>query len=285
MTTNLLPTLRGLNFWTLKQKIKDHTIQRTPTIQLLQKIDIYKFAESSELNWFRMLSFMPTPNVNIRFKSNEQKDINFLKTNAELKRSTGEMKSHSFVLQFLQIQEALFAKPLINTTPSDTVTIKDSTNTGRSCYSTIIAPTGATNYNEVNAVAYSNPCTPITGFTCLEAPSGNVYYGILIGTGVTAPTNVDYSMETPIAHGNGGGQLQWQATSVGAAAVVGANVDLVIVRPFVNSSGGSITLREIGLAIPANSVTTYTLLAHDAVNQAVANTEVALASYVIRTTV
>lgn len=73
----------------------------------------------------------------------------------------------------------------------------------------------------------------------LEAQSGNEFYGILVGTGVTAPVNADYTMQTKVAHGTAASKLQYQATSVGAAGINGANVDLVIARIFINGSGVS----------------------------------------------
>ncbi len=109
-------------------------------------------------------------------------------------------------------------------------------------------------------------------------------YGIYAGTGTTAPANADYAMQTPIAHGSGSGQLQYQPTAVGAAGIVGSNVDLVITRAFVNASGATITLREVGFGYQVGS-SWYFLMAHDAVNQAILNTEVGLVSYTIRTTV
>lgn len=281
---NIMPSIRGLNFWTLTQKIKDHTIQKTSTIQLLQKIDIYKFVNSSDLDWLRLLSFMPTPNLNIRFQSNQQKGINFLKNNAELKRTTGYMKSHSFTLQFQQIfieyPSARVYQPStttgFNTNAICTTTaIRDVTNTVRQLYSNLT--TQGTNY--------ANGMAP-----CLNAPTTITTYGILAGTGVTAPATLDYTMQTLIAHGIAAGNLLYQATAVGGAGVVGANTDTIIARVLVNGSGGTVTIKEVGMAVALNAygdTTTahYFLVAHDAVNQAIANGEVAIVSYDFRTTV
>lgn len=252
---DLIPTLRGLNAWTLKQKIKDHTTQKTNTIQLLQKIDTYQFPNLKDLKWLMLLGYQAQQNLNIRFHSDKYRQQKHIEKHAVLKRSTGEMKSHSFVLQFQQHLEAILARPSGGT--ADTPTALDTSNTSR----------GLT--------------TAIAVTTALEATATTENFGILIGTGITAPTNTDYTIETQISHGTGAGQLAYQATSMGSAAVVGANVDTVIVRVFVNSSGGAITIREIGL-VGKNSW--YFLLARDAVNQAVANLEVAVVGYIIRTT-
>jgi hypothetical protein len=45
---NVLPTIKGLNWWTLKQKIKDSTIQRTAPIEFITKIDIYSSDENTK---------------------------------------------------------------------------------------------------------------------------------------------------------------------------------------------------------------------------------------------
>lgn len=72
-------------------------------------------------------------------------------------------------------------------------------------------------------------------------------HGIVVGTGETAPTNTDYKLETKIAEGTGAGQLTHNATTVETTEVVGANVDLLVVRAFTNGSGSTITVEEAGL--------------------------------------
>jgi len=253
MFKQTMPQLRALNFWTLKQKILDHTIQRTPTIQLLQKIDIYRLC--------------PADREKLVAIENSKEQLAFLKEHGCLVRSTGEMKSHSFVLQFLQLLEISMAH--VQTIASDTVSIRDTGNTLRS-----ISNSSATNQNALY-------------YWSTEAPSGTSTYGIGVGTGTTAPATSDYVLETPIAHGTGAGQLQWASCGVGGAGIAGANVDSVIIRTFINGSGGSITVREIGLMTTwASGTTQYNfLIAHDAVNQAVADGEVAVVAYTMRTTV
>lgn len=247
-----MPQLRALNFWTLKQKIKDHTIQKTSTIQLLQKIDIYQL---SDIDRAKMTEI-----------ADGKEQQTFLKLHGVLKRTTGEMKSHSCVLQFLQTIEQTIAHPHI--VLPDYIVMKD---------------TGGT--NRTGAYYYCNGLTFAPGG---EAPSTNAVYGILVGTGTTAPATADYDIETQISHGVAAGNLQYGACSVSAAGVVGANVDLVIVRPFINGSAGTVTIRNIGLVLAfhfdAGTQRNF-LWAHDAVNQAVATTEVALVSYDFRTTV
>lgn len=263
MFKQTLPQLKALNFWTLKQKIKDHTIQRTPTIQLLQKIDIYHLNDVDRAKLASM--------------TDGQKQLAFLKEHGELERSTGEVKSHSFVIAFNQLIALLMAHPF-GLVP-DYITITDTGNAARTASSS--------GWSASNSSV--DPGNTINIFAA-EAPATNTNYGILVGTGVTAPATTDYAMETLVAHGSSAGTLQYQATSVGDAGVVGANVDVVLARVLVNGSGGSITLREIGLVIStvfdlSSTTPRYFLVAHDAVNQAIANTEIAVVGYIIRTTV
>lgn len=71
--------------------------------------------------------------------------------------------------------------------------------------------------------------------------------GMLVGTGTTPVDNLDYVMETKIAHGVGAGQLSYGATSKVTSAEVGANVDFQLIRTFTNSSGSTINVTEIGI--------------------------------------
>jgi hypothetical protein len=229
--SNIMPTIKALNLWTLTQKIKDHTTQRTPTIQLLQRIDVYDTASM------------------------------------KLVKSTGDMKSHSFVKNFLFMIEPYLAHAyLIN--PS-TVNVLDTGNTSRDY--PFLGATG------VNVATLG-----------VESGSNDDTYGIQIGTGVTAPANTDYTIQTQIAHGVAATQMQYGTCGVTAAAIVGANVDLVITRPFVNSSGSTITIREITLVtltLDSTADPRFFCLVHDAANQAVDDGQTATVTYTIRTTV
>lgn len=248
---DLTAILKGTNLWTLKQKIKDCTTSKRSTIQLLQRVDIYRFTDEEQ----EQLK---------HFKGKETQA--FINSHGRLLRSTGEMKSHSFVRQFLQLLEVSTAH--LYGAASDVVSILDVGNAPRNVSPTI----------GVNAEFY----------WATEAPSATSTYGTQIGTGVTAPATTDYKLQTPIAHGVGAGNLQYGSCSVGGAALAGANMDMSIIRTFTNGSGNPITAREIGLYISnVDTVPTqrYFCVAHDAVNQAIANGETAVVAYTLRTTV
>ena len=291
--TNIMLSIKGLNLWQLKQRIKDATIQRTPTFQLLQRIDIIKWSNPQEvaINQ-RMISiylyFKPKTNPNIRFKSdlNAAKEC-FINLHGKLDRTTGDMKSHSFVLQFLQALELVFAHKLAVRTSSGDYGVADALTT---------KDTGGTNRTHGGGVfSYSNASTStsIYGLWSFEANNTDSNFGIQVGSGTTAPASQDYHIETLIAHGVSSGQLYYGACQVAGAIVAGANVDMSIVRLFGNSSGGAITIREIALVGGTNEYDStyslngnyYYLFARDSVNQQVADGETAIVIYTMRTTV
>ena len=176
------------------------------------------------------------------------------------------MKSHSFVLQFLQLLEILMAHAYADT--AHNVSIKDTGGVSRT------VQVGSTFY--------------VVNYMAVEAVATTQTYGVMVGTGTNAPATDDYTLQTQIAHGSGAGQMQYGACSMSAAGIVGANVDLYLVRPFINGSGSTITLKEVGVVVSnlySSNGQGFFLIAHDSVDQAVANTECALVSYDIRTTV
>jgi len=135
------------------------------------------------------------------------------------------LKIKSFVKQFLQLLEVITSHSIGS--PGSTLSVRDTTNTLRTL------TCGGTLY------AYSV-------FAALS-PAGNNAYGIVAGTGTTAEGVEDYALATIIAHGTGAGQLSYGATSYTTATVSDGNVDLIFTRTFVNGSGGTVTVQEIGL--------------------------------------
>ena len=81
----------------------------------------------------------------------------------------------------------------------------------------------------------------------LDAPVNESGYGIVVGTGDTAETNTDHKLETQLTEGMGAGNITHGEQIIGAAAVVGANVDMDIKRAFTNGTGSTITVKEAGV--------------------------------------
>lgn len=171
---------------------------------------------------------------------------------------SGLKPSHSYVIQFLELIEALFSQ-----------TDKDATDV-----------TGA---ESVLMDSTDNP--PTKGRA--DAAVGDDTHGIVVGTnaGTSAEDNEDFALDTKIANGAGGGQLNYQAVTFVAPRVVGPNIDLDISRAFDNASGGPITVKEIGLIVKNTTDTKYHLFLRDVVaDEVVDDAETLTVIYVLRTT-
>lgn len=137
----------------------------------------------------------------------------------------GPIRSESFVRQFLE----LLWVQMYQLEELATYSIRDTGNTLRDVYSsenTFLSDAGA----------------------------GETTHGIIVGTGNTAPTIDDYVIETLIAHGVGGGQLQYGGVTFGAPASDAAVSQFTITRDFANNSGGAITVNECGLYVTARAL-------------------------------
>ena len=144
--------------------------------------------------------------------------------------------------------------------------------------------------NTLRTVLEDTVCQFFDHMGYVMAGAGVDTYGIVVGTGTAAEDNADYALQTQIAHGSGAGQLEYGGQQETDPAIVGPNVDLLLTRNFVNASGDSITVEEIGLyvriydeeLIPAAR---YFLFLRDLETQAVANGQTLTVIYTLRTTV
>jgi hypothetical protein len=80
------------------------------------------------------------------------------------------------------------------------------------------------------------------------APAGDTSAGIVVGSSDTPVSLSQYSLGALIGHGTGSGQLTYGATSVESLSKDTTWL-FRIVRTFSNSSGASVTVREIGLYV------------------------------------
>jgi hypothetical protein len=71
--------------------------------------------------------------------------------------------------------------------------------------------------------------------------------GIVIGTGNTAVASTDYALETRIISGVASGQIEHFSNIFTNVAVAAPNASFTVNRIFRNGSGGSITIKEIGI--------------------------------------
>jgi len=173
-------------------------------------------------------------------------------------KDTGLIPSHSYVIQFLEFIDSLW-----NT-----------------------ADKTATDVDNAESVIMDISDNLGTKFR-YNAAAGEDTHGIVVGTnaGATAEDNENYALDTKIATGAGGGQLNYQAVTFVAPRVVGPNIDFDISRAFVNASGGTITVKEIGLIIKNTTDTKYHLILRDVVtDEPVDDAETLTVVYVLRTT-
>ena len=157
----------------------------------------------------------------------------------------GKRKSESFVRQFLELMLVTFSHNGVD----NTYPIRDTGNTVRGIY---------IRYYEGNI------------FSC-DAGIGVVAAGIVAGTGSTAPTINDYKLETPIAHGVGGGQLSYAAMAFGLPTADAATSHYTLTRNISNNSPGAITVNELGLYVEAyDGSTRYFMIIRDVIGGGIA---------------
>lgn len=108
------------------------------------------------------------------------------------------------------------------------------------------------------------------------ATSGVVTFGTRVGTGNTAVTITDYALQTPVAEGTGSGQMAHGAVTFGSPAADSTTSQFTITRNFTNSSGGSMTINEIGLycrnfySIEASLTVGYFMIIRDVIGGGIA---------------
>jgi len=74
--------------------------------------------------------------------------------------------------------------------------------------------------------------------------SGDSSYGIQVGTGTTANSTSTYALAAQIANGTGSGQLSYGSHSYNWST---GGTSTNVIRTFINNSGASITISEVGL--------------------------------------
>ena len=178
-----------------------------------------------------------------------------------LVKDTGLMPSGSYVIQFLELIQGLF----------DGIT------------STATRVTGAEGI-------IVRPNEDMYRFGRVGAAALDDSFGVVVGTnaGTTAEDNENYALDTKILHSAVGaaGEMNYRDVTFVAPRVVGPNVDFDITRAFINETGFTITVKEIGIIANNNFDTQYFLLLRDVVtDEPVDDAETLTVIYVLRTTV
>jgi hypothetical protein len=97
--------------------------------------------------------------------------------------------------------------------------------------------------------------SPAAGAQALiNAGSGVVTYGIVVGTGTNVVTPSDNKLQTPITNGAGAGQLVHSGMIIGAPTSTATTVKITAARTLTNNSGSTITVTEVGIYVSWSSV-------------------------------
>src|SRR3989304_2177165 len=102
-----------------------------------------------------------------------------------------------------------------------------------------------------------------------NGPAGNTNYGIVAGTGTDAVTMTDYALQTLIAHGTASGQLSYGAVTFTGPTTSGKTRYFEFQRALTNSSGGTITVNEIGVYVYPTSTAYYYMYLRDVLGSGV----------------
>jgi len=124
-------------------------------------------------------------------------------------------------------------------------------------------------------------------FSATAGNSWNNYSsGIQVGTGSNAVSIDDTKLQTQIGAGTGVGQLNYGTCAVASPSSTTTITQTIISRQFSNSSGGSITINEVGLASYTSYYETiYVLCVRDTVSIPLSNGDQLTFNYIIQTTI
>ena len=117
----------------------------------------------------------------------------------------------------------------------------------------------------------------------IKTAAGTSTTGLVAGTGTNAVTLTDTKLQTQIAHGTSAGQLDYGASVVNQPSSDSTSTTLILTRVFANSSGGAITVREIGIYASTGSV--VLCIVRDTVTIALAIGDQLTLNYILKTTV
>jgi len=104
----------------------------------------------------------------------------------------------------------------------------------------------STGLTDVNGNSYSLLMTN-AGIYSANGGYGDTAKGIVIGTSDTPYAYDQYKLQSVINHGSSGGQMLYGIQSIDTPQSITGGYRLVLSRVFTNSSGASITVKEVGL--------------------------------------
>jgi hypothetical protein len=101
----------------------------------------------------------------------------------------------------------------------------------------------------IDSIASYSPATATVTGGCTNAGNNSYIYGIVVGTDDTAFSSEQFNLAALVNHGNSAAQLYYQAMAIATVAYTGGakTWKATLRRIFNNNSGGSITIKEVGL--------------------------------------
>lgn len=95
----------------------------------------------------------------------------------------------------------------------------------------------------------------------INAPLGSGNFGIVAGTGSTAVSFLNTTLNSVIVHGTGSAQMEYGATTFGSASAAGTgSYKFTVARTLSNNSTGNITIRETGIVAKDSLNNTFLIL-------------------------
>ena len=88
-------------------------------------------------------------------------------------------------------------------------------------------------------------------------------YGIVVGSDDSPVEYDDYKLGNQIPHGTGSGELSYQTCDVEAPYLDGSEYKFRISRAFVNNSGASITVKEVGIYVSHQGSNKFYMILRD----------------------
>ena len=203
-----------------------------------------------------------------------------------------EQQSRSFVMNFIKLLYVAHAQ----ITAGAPYPMQDITDAARNIDS---ATEGAGNYRGAKCNLRIGSPGGLSGAWCWSGanpasfvniikPSANV--GIVVGSGVGAVVPTNYALGTKIAHGDGAGELEYGGCELIGLTLADPNGQFTIRRYLTNSSGGNVTVQEVGIYSPGGDGTLDSsfvfAIARDITGAVVvADTELLRVTYAIQITV
>jgi hypothetical protein len=83
----------------------------------------------------------------------------------------------------------------------------------------------------------------------INALSGDTTFGIVVGTGTSPVSMMDFRLASLIAHGVGAGKLVYGSVGFTPIEIIGNMIRFQITRLLTNNSGADITVNEVGLIV------------------------------------